>query len=327
MPRRSRTAVARWVGVAAIAVVSSACEIAPRAEPPTPLTIATGSTSGVYFPLGKGLARIYSSRVPGVLANAIPSGASPFNVGALQDGTADVAFVLGDVAYRAYAEGSWLSATPHRRLRSMAVLYSNALHFVVLPTSRIRNLRDLAGMRVGIGVGASILRRSQSVDVLLEAHGVNPATVETSMLSFEEIIVGLGTKTLDVGVISAGYPVPTVETAARSGLRFLEVRQDALERVRENYPFFLPVSIPPNTYSGQPEAIHTVGMDNLLLCRQGLDEELVYRLTKALFEALPELALAHPSARFINPDHAAATPIPLHAGAARYYRERELLLY
>lgn len=101
----------------------------------------------------------------------------------------------------------------------------------------------------------------------------------------------------------------------------------AVERARENHPFFLPLTIPPRTYSSQQTPIETVGVDNVLLCRADLDEELVYRLTKAFFEALPDLAATHPSAGLIDADLAPATAIPLHAGAARYYRERELLLY
>ena len=307
----------------------SGCDRPPGASTPTSLTLATGSTSGVYYLLGTSLAQIYTSRVPGVRVTATTTGASPYNVQALDDGTADIAFALGDVAYLAYAEGSQLKSGPHRQLRSMAVLYSNALQFVVLPTSRIRSLGDLVGTRLGNGVGATSLRRSRSVtvDLLMEAHGVDSKTVDSRMMSFDEIMSGLRAQTLDVGVVSAGYPVPMIEAAARNGLRFLPVDRDAVERVREKYPFFMPVVIPRNTYSGQATAIETVGMDNLLLCRQGLNEDLVYRLTRTLFESLSDLALAHPSARMIDPDMASATPIPLHAGAARYYRERGLLLF
>jgi uncharacterized protein len=107
----------------------------------------------------------------------------------------------------------------------------------------------------------------------------------------------------------------------------LNVDPLALDRVREDYPFFIPVTIPQRTYSGQAVAVETVGVYNVLLCREDLDESLVYRLTKTFFEALPDLAATHPSAGLIDADLAPATAIPLHGGAARYYRERELLLY
>ena len=305
----------------------SGCAEAPAAAAPVTVTIATGSLAGVYFPLGTSLARIYSERVPGVVGKAIQTGASPENVHAVEAGTADIGFALGDTAYIAYTEGTRLNASPHRHLRAIAVLYTNALHFFVLPGSRIRGVADLTGARVVFGVATVVPGRSRSVDLLLQAHGVNPATVEVRAASFEDITAGLRAGTIDVGVISAGYPVPAIEAAAQAGLRFLDVDPVAVERVRETHPFFLPLAIPPHTYTDQATPIETVGVDNVLLCREDLDEDLVYRLTKAFFEALPDLAVTHPSAGLIDADLAPAAAIPLHAGAARYYRERELLLY
>ncbi len=304
-----------------------ACTSTPAASTPVPVSIATGSPSGLYFPLGSSLARIYNARVPGVLATAVQTGASAANVRALEAGSADIAFALGDAAYFAYTEGTQLTAAPHRRLRSIAVLYPNALHFFVAPESRIRSLHDLAGARLAVGVARVSGGRSRSVDLLMQAHGVDPASVDVRLETFDGIIAGLGAGRLDVGVISAGFPVPTIEAAAHAGLRFLRVDPVALERVREEYPFFLPLTIPAATYSGQSAAVETVGVDNVLLCREDLDDELVYRLTRAFFEALPDLAATHSSAALIDADLAPATAIPLHAGAARYYRERELLLY
>ena len=325
MWRPGRGAVLLLSGLAVLA--AAGCTATPAASVPVTLTIATGSTSGVYCPLGTSLARIYSARVPGVRAIAAQTGASLANVDALEAGTADIAFALGDTAYIAYTEGTRLNPAHHRRLRSIAVLYANALHFVVAPDSRIRSLRDLKGARLAVGVATVTGGRSRIIDHLLRAHGVEPDSVDQRTATFGDITSGLRDKTLDVGVISAGFPVPTIEAAAQAGLRFLHVDPVALERVREDYPFFLPVTIPKGTYSGQSVPIETVGVDNVLLCREDLDDELVYRLTKAFFEALPDLAATHPSAGLIDADLAPATAIPLHGGAARYYRERELLLY
>ena len=323
--RRSPVPAVWFCGLALLSL--AACTSTPAASTPVAVTIATGSPSGLYYPLGESLARIYNTRVPGVRATAMQTGASPANVHSLESGTADIGFALGDTAYMAYTEGTRLNASQHRRLRSIAVLYTNASHFFVTPGSRIRSLRDLAGARLAFGVATVTSGRSRSVDLLLQAHGVNPASVEVRPETFAGIMEGLRAGTLDVGVISAGYPVPAIEAAARAGLRFLNVDPLALERVREEYPFFLPLTIPPGTYSGQTAAVETIGVDNVLLCREDLDDELVYRLTRAFFEALPDLAATHPSAGLIDADLAPATAIPLHGGAARYYRERELLLY
>jgi TRAP transporter TAXI family solute receptor len=317
-----------WACLAAGVVLTALTGCAaPAAAPPVTLTIATGSTAGVYYPLGISLAQILSARIPRVQARAIPSGASTDNVLALENGSADVAFALGDVAYFAYTEGTRLKAERHRRLRSMAVLYTNAVHFIVPASSRIRTLRDLAGTRLAWGVAMPTPGRSRSIDVLIQAHGVEAASVTAHSASFEQILSGLLSRTLDVGVISAGYPVPAIERAAKAGLRFLNVDPEALQLIQQDYQFFIPFAVPGNTYSGQPSQIDTVGIDNVLLCREDLDEDLVYRLTKAFFEALPELAATHPAAGLIDADVAPATALPLHPGAARYYRERELLLY
>jgi TRAP-type uncharacterized transport system substrate-binding protein len=82
--------------------------------------------------------------------------------------------------------------------------------------------------------------------------------------------------------------------------------------------------IPGSTYPGHPDAIHTIGVDALLVCRRDLEESLVYDLTRRLFEALPSLSSQQESLRLMDVELAPATPIPLHEGAARYYREREL---
>jgi TRAP transporter TAXI family solute receptor len=95
--------------------------------------------------------------------------------------------------------------------------------------------------------------------------------------------------------------------------------------MRGPYPFLQPLVVPRGTYPGQDEAIDTVGVSSLLVCRRDVDEQFAYRLTRELFEALPEFSRTHPTARLIDPGQAPATPIPLHPGAARYYREREIL--
>jgi TRAP transporter TAXI family solute receptor len=109
------------------------------------------------------------------------------------------------------------------------------------------------------------------------------------------------------------------------GIRLLPVEPDAVARIRADYPFFKPVVIPTGTYRGLERDLPTVGVDNLLVCRVGLDEELVYQMTRVFFNQLPALVRAHVAARQVSREQGPATPIPLHPGAARYYREQGLL--
>ena len=108
-------------------------------------------------------------------------------------------------------------------------------------------------------------------------------------------------------------------------LRFLPIDRAVINRLRGSWPFLKPVTIAANQLPGQSRPVETMGSEWLLVCRSDLSEDLVYQLTREFFAQLPALARAHGEAALIDPEQAPAAPIPLHAGAARYYREREIL--
>ena len=110
----------------------------------------------------------------------------------------------------------------------------------------------------------------------------------------------------------------SVQAAANNGAKFVDVQGPWIEPLRQSYPFLQTTLVPAGTFAGQSKALHTVGVDLLLTCRSDLDQQLVYRIVKAYFE---ELQKQEPATDL---ERAPATPIPLHAGAARYYRERAL---
>ncbi len=298
-----------------------------RGEPSAPrrfITIATGGTGGVYYPLGAALAQIYTARIPGVTASAQSTVASVFNVQAIQRGKADVAFAMGDVAYFAYQRGTEADPKPHTKLRGMAVLYVNTIQIVVRRDSDIRSVADFRGGRVGVGAPGS--GTEVAARIVIEAHGLAYSDVKADFLSFSEVAAQMQDRTLEGGVIVASYPVSAITDASLTvGIRLLPIDAAARDRIRAQYPFFKPVVVPRGTYRGQDTDVETLGVDNLLVCREDLPDELVYALTKVFFEALPALAETHVAAKGIDPHQGPRTPIPLHPGAARYYRERGLL--
>jgi TRAP transporter TAXI family solute receptor len=163
------------------------------------------------------------------------------------------------------------------------------------------------------------------VDLLTSAAGQSPARLRLTRGSFSEVGEGLKNRTIDIGWILAGYPVARIATLAETiGIRLLAIDRATSAKLRADAPFYKPIVIPAGTYAGQTHSVTTVGVENLLVCRTDLDEQIVYRLTKAFFAALPAFAAIHPAAGQVNAALAPATPIPLHRGAARYYREREL---
>jgi len=286
------------------------------------ITIATGGTGGTYYPLGGALAQIWTTAVPGVNASAQATVASVFNVQAVEQGKADVAFVQGDVAYFAYTRGTEAVATPHTRLRAMAVLYTNTVQVLARRDSDIHRIEDFRGRRIGVGAPGS--GTEVAAKIIIEAHGLSYDDVRVDFLSFSEVSAQMQDRTLDGGFISASYPVAAITDVNTSvGVRLIALDADAVAQVSAQYPFLKPAVVPRDVYDGQEQDVRTIGVDNLLICREDMDEDLVYQLTKALFDALPQLERVHVAASQIDPDQGADAPIPLHPGAARYYRDRQ----
>jgi TRAP transporter TAXI family solute receptor len=318
--------VSRWhplLLTTAFAVLT-ACSPGPEAAPARRLTLLTGGTGGSFYPLGIALAEVYSRRIPDLQVTAQSTVASVFNVQAVQRAEADVAFTQGDVAYVAYRRGTDADPRPHTRLRGIAVLWVNTVQLVVPRSSTIRSVEDLRGRRVSVGSpgsGSQIVAR-----LVIEGHGINYNEVGAEQLSFSDAVVRMQRKTLDAGFVVASYPVSAVsEMNAAFGVRLIPVPRKIVDHIRSEYPFMKPMVIPRGTYEQQAEDLNTVGVDNILVCRDDLPEELVYQLTRVLYDALGELSGADAAARLIDPEQGPTTPIPLHPGAARFFREREIL--
>ncbi len=309
-------------GLAVLVVAVSGCERAPASEPPASLILATGGQGGAFFALGPALAGFWSEHIPELEVRAEPGG-SGVNVEWLADGKADVAFTQADIAYAAYSRGTDLDPRPHDQLRAIAVLWMNTVHVAVPKQSPVRGVEDLRGRRVAVtsrGGGTETLAR-----VVLAAYGLSYDDITPQFDSFVETVEQMRGGHTDAAFVVAGVPMVAVtDMSQQPGVRLLPIPRERLATMRAQYPFLQPAIVPRGTYQGIDQDVETFGVSNLLMCRKDLDERLVYLLTKGLFDAIPALQAAHPAASLIDPEEAPATPIPLHPGAARYYREREI---
>ena len=214
--------------------------------------------------------------------------ASVFNVQAVQQGKADVAFTQGDVAYFAYRRGTEADSRPHTKLRGIAVLWVNTVQLVVPRDSDIDSVGDFRGRRVGVGSPAS-----GTADCHAAGHRGRTVSAtrrsRSEPLSFSEAVGRMQDKTLDAAFVVASYPVSAVsEMNTAFGVRLIPVAPAVVDRIRTDYPFIKPMLIPSGTYAGQDRDLDTLGVDNILVCRDDLPEDLVYRLTKVLYESLNE---------------------------------------
>ncbi len=240
----------------------------------------------------------------------------------IETGQIDMAMVQTDLAYVAYTQGVDDLPRPHHKLRGVAVLYTIPLHLMATKSSSIRRLTDLRGKRVLIGTPHSPLE--YTVRMTLEGVGLSLAAMNAKSMSNEAAAAALRAGELDAVFIRGNDPSPSVQQIMNiPGVSFVPISGEEIEGIRSHHPFLHSTSIPARIYGDHPE-IETVGGDMMLACRDDLPEELVYWITRTLFDSLPALADSLNSLRQIDLEHVQSSPIPFHAGAAKFYREREL---
>jgi len=236
----------------------------------------------------------------------------------LQNGKGDFGFSLADVTYVAYRRGIEPDLYPHTNIRGVAVRWVNSLYALVARGSGIERFEDLKGKRVGIiprGSAGELL-----AGILLEAHGLHYSDMKPQFLEIERLIDDLHAGHLDAVILNATPLSGLPSQVARSGVRVLPLRREVATQLQGQYPFIKVVTVD-RQLANMADQI-TVGVDSVLVCRADLDEPTAYAVTKAFYGLLVDAARTQSG---IDPDNASATPIPLHPGAARFYREHEIL--
>ena len=294
--------------------------------PVTTITLTTAFPNSAWHVVGQALARAYTARIPQLDAIARPSDDLEYQADAIENGSIDLALEDAETAYIAYRRGTIKSPAPHRRLRAIAVLFSTAVQIVARADAGIEKVADLRGRRIDVGLrGGSIERAAR---LILESHGLGydsvqpvfgPSDTADTTAQFEA-------GTLDARVFYAPFPHAPIDAISEAvRVTLLPVERSRIGAIQERHHFLKSTTIPGGTYRGQDRDLLTLGMDIVLLCREDLNEPLVYELTRTLFDAVPELMTAHAAARAIDPERGPTASIPLHPGAARYYRAREIL--
>lgn len=319
-PTRSRRLL---LAAFALALAGPACGRAAVPSSAVSVRFVTGTPGAGFYALGEGLAREFARALPHLTFDVLASDGAATNIEAIQRGEADIGLAHADVTYLAYTGRLDRARPPFTRLRGMAMLQLTRVHVVVRGGAGIRRVEDLRGRRISLGRPG--YGSASTAALVLQAYGIGLDEVTVERLRYDEAATRLAVGTLDALLVTGTYPLAAVTAATRTGARVLPLDGVAIDRLRAAYPFFTPTTIPAGAYPNQPTTIRTIGVDSLLVCRADLDEATVHDLTQQLFEVLPTLSLPELSAASMDFAQASATPIPLHEGAARYYRERELL--
>jgi uncharacterized protein len=285
------------------------------------IRLSTGFQTGNFRPFSEALVKGYALLMPDVRIQPVETPGSVRNMEALQDGTVDIGLAQAGLAYMAYNGRLGASGRPLRRIRGIAVLNSSAVHLLVSPSSAIRSMDELRGRRVGVGpIGSGAALTSQMV-----LRGLfSPNDVHEFGAPVPRTIALLLDNALDAVFTISSVPNDEAKQMTQAGARLLQVRGPAVDRLRTAYPFLRTEIIPAGAYPGQDQPVHTLSIDVVLLARADLDDVVVQRLTAGLFQMLPRLSAELPFLKGMVPERAPATPVPLHPGAALYYREQEL---
>ncbi|NTU60118.1 MAG: TAXI family TRAP transporter solute-binding subunit [Deltaproteobacteria bacterium] len=310
------------VPVALLALVASAAV----AQQKTRLSIATGGTGGVYYPLGGAIANVLTKHVPNVEATAEVTSASVDNLKLVGAGKADVAFSLADTAWEGYiGAGKFPAKVP---VRAIAVLYPNKTQVVTLEGKGIAKMADLKGKRLSTGAagsGTEIIAMR-----LLEAYGIDPdKDVKREKLSVAESVGALKDGKIDAFIWSGGVPTAAItDLAATPGLKakLLDHADAAPNMAKKHGPLYVTDTIPAKTYPGQDKDVQIVAVWNVLAVNEKMDEKMAYDVTRAIFEHKPDIVAVHKEALGIVLENQlkGGSPIPFHPGALKYFTEKGL---
>lgn len=308
-----------------LALIASATLVAMTfggaAQAQDQLSIATGGTGGTYFPVGGGLAEIVNAHVEGYSATAEVTGASVENMGLIATGDADLAIGLADTVTQAYTGTGRFDGQQLPMVRGLASLYANMVHIVALESSGITSLEDLKGKRVSIGAPGS--GTEVNTNAILEANGISYDDLDEQRLNFNETADALANGDIDAGFWSVGAPTSSIlNLATTQDIVILALSDAELAAASEANSTFATTTLPGGSYNGVDDDITVLGIPNVLTVSSEMSDDLAYALTKAMFENIAELQAVHPAANETTIEFTmAATPIPLHPGALRYYDE------
>ncbi|MCP5287673.1 MAG: TAXI family TRAP transporter solute-binding subunit [Burkholderiaceae bacterium] len=308
----------------ALAVAAGACLLPAAANAQQFINILTGGTSGVYYPLGVALGKIYGEKIPGVKTQVQSTKASVENLNLLQKGRGELALALGDSVKFAW-EGNAEVGFPAKldKLRGLAAVYPNYIQIVSSQASGIKTFADLKGKSLSVGAAKS--GTEVNAREVFKAMGMSYADLgKTEYLPFGESVELIKNRQLDATLQSAGLGVASIRDLATSiPVNVVAVPADAVARIGAPY---IAATIPAGTYPGQTADVPTAAVVNFLVTHDGVPEETVYQMTKQLFENLDQMVAAHKAATAIKLETATAgMPVPLHPGAMRYYKEKGLI--
>jgi TRAP transporter TAXI family solute receptor len=289
------------------------------------LSIGTGGTGGVYYPLGGGMAAVLSKYVPGLQATAEVTGGSVDNLKLISSGKPYIGFSMSDAAQDAY-RGEDKFKGGKVAVRTLAVLYPNRMHVVSVEGTGVNKIADLKGKRVSTGSPGSATE--VMAFRLIEAAGLDKdRDLRRERLSVAESVNALKDRKIEAFFWVGGLPTAAVTDLANSPgakIKMIDHAELVPAMNRKYGNLYVEDSIPKATYTGMAQDNKQATVMNILVAHQNMPDQRAYDIVKTIFEKREELIRVHKEAENFKLENqrADATPIPFHPGALKYFAER-----
>jgi len=293
-----------------------------NAESNEGLQIASGGTSGTYFPIAVAMANAMTDDTKFTVESQT-TGGSIANLRLLNDGEVKLLFsgaITADAAY----QGEEPFEGPIEDVRSIAALYPETVQIITRKDSGIQSIADLEGKTVAVGAPGSGTERVAGI--LLELLDLSYDDIRPEFLGFSEAVTSMQDENIDAAFIMAGVPTSAViEAGSSMDLDIINFEEDAVEEIIEQEPYLISETIAADTYEGIDNEILSLATPATLLVSEDLSEDEVYELTKSVFDNIESIHESHFQAQNISVERALeGLSIPLHPGAAKYYEEQGL---
>ena len=284
------------------------------------ISFGTGGTSGTYYAFGGALAGVLTNAVDGVNISVQSTGASKANIQLIADGEAQMALVQNDTMDYAY-RGTDLFADEGavKGFMTMGGIYAEVCQIVT--TDKITKVEDLKGKSVSVGDAGS--GTEFNARQMLEAYGITFDDIKVANLGFGESANAFKDGKIDAFFVTAGAPTTAlVDLATTNTINILEIDDEHAKVLMDKYPFYTQYVVPGKSYKGVDEDKTTVAVKATMIVSEKLPEDVVYNLTKAMFEKKAEIAAGHAKGENLDPQYAVeGMSVPFHPGAEKYYKE------
>jgi TRAP transporter TAXI family solute receptor len=314
-----------WVFLSMLAIAALGNVSACRREPSTvrqarALRLGVGSTGGDFDVMGRALVDTMKRGQPPRDVQIVVNQGAVTSLESLQQGTSDCGFSYANITYEAFAGKLADEPGPMTHLRGVALVERAPLHLFARPGSGIRTVTDLAGKRVNIGLRGSA--SAHAAQLVLDAFNLKRLVMESDTPGgLRQLLEGEVDAVFLVAGTSRAFVSRMLETA-----KLISVEGPPIDRLRERYPFFRPMQIPAATYPRQTDAVRTVGIQSVLLCREDVAPEDVQRITRDWLTTFGRLVADGEVSDGVSTSIASAPPIPLHGGATDDYRSRQVMV-